>query len=367
MIEDSSPMDRRLVAPRVPRIPAIIGAVAVVALLLLALFFPVARRWWRADRAVDATTIRTAVVTRGDLQRDISVQARVVAALHPTLFSPAQGIISIKTKAGTQAHKGDVLATIESAELRSALAQAQSLLISLRADLERQKIIARQTTLRAKQQESLNNLRLEAAKRSLARYDRLFKEGLSNRTDYETAQDAVRVAEMELAQSKKELAMGDETLNFDLRNRQEQVRRQESVTAELQRKVEELTVRAPFEGIGIFIFRSQRRVETVELVGGILSPFGSIRCDSEWPRAPRTIQYGAWGLGGGTATHRAPESPTHACLHRGHLALGHLLPALTARRPRPGERGVGGGASRPGTACRLGAPNRGSRESPAVG
>ncbi|HEY8134236.1 MAG TPA: efflux RND transporter periplasmic adaptor subunit, partial [Thermoanaerobaculia bacterium] len=142
-----------------------------------------------------------------------------------------------------------VLATIESSELRSALAQAQSLLISLRADLERQKIITRQTTLRAEQQVTLNNLRLEAARRNLARYDRMFKEGLSNRTDFETAQDAVRVAEMELAQSKKELTMGDETLNFDLRNRQEQVRRQESVTAELQRKVEELTVRAPFDGM----------------------------------------------------------------------------------------------------------------------
>ena len=87
---------------------------------------------------------------RGDLQRDISVQARVVAALHPTLFSPAQGIISIKTKAGTQARKGDVLATIESTELRSSLAQAQSLLISQRADLERQKIVSRQTELRAR-------------------------------------------------------------------------------------------------------------------------------------------------------------------------------------------------------------------------
>jgi len=179
MIENSSPMDRRIAAPRVPRIAAIVAAVGVAALLVLAFLFPAARRWWRADRAVDATTIRTATVTRGDLLRDISVQARVVAALHPTLFSPAQGIISIKTKAGTQAHKGDVLAKIESTELRCALAQAQSLLISLRADLDRQKIIARQTTLRAEQQVSLNNLRLEAARRNLARYDRMFKEGLS--------------------------------------------------------------------------------------------------------------------------------------------------------------------------------------------
>src|SRR5256886_1652804 len=249
MIENPSPMDRRIAAPRVPRVPAIAAAIAVAAILATIFLLPIARRWWRADRAVDATTIRTAIVTRGDLQRDISVQARVVAALHPTLFSPAQGIISIKTKAGTQAHKGDVLATIESTELRSSLSQAQSLLISQRADLARQKIISRQTNLRAEQQVGLTTLRLEAARRNLARNERMFKEGLSNRSDYESAQDAVRVAEMELTQAKKELGMGAETLNFDLRNREEQVKRQESVTAELQRKVEDLTVRAPFDGM----------------------------------------------------------------------------------------------------------------------
>ena len=241
-------MDRRISAPRLPRVPAIIGAIVVVAIATI-LLLPGTRRWWRADRAVDATTIRTATVMRGDLLRDISVQARVVAALHPTLFSPAQGIISIKTKAGTQAHKGDVLATIESTELRSSLSQAQSLLISQRADLARQNIVSRQTNLRAEQQVGLTTLRLDAARRNLTRNERMFKEGLSNRSDYESAQDAVRVAEMELTQAKKELGMGAETLNFDLRNRQEQVKRQESVTAELQRKVEELTVRAPFDGM----------------------------------------------------------------------------------------------------------------------
>jgi HlyD family secretion protein len=129
------------------------------------------------------------------------------------------------------------------------LSQAQSLLISQRADLDRQKIISRQTNLRAEQQVGLTTVRLEAAKRNLARFERMLNEGLSPRSDYESAQDAVRVAEMESAQAKKELGMGAETLNFDLRNREEQVKRQESVTAELQRKVEELTVRAPFDGM----------------------------------------------------------------------------------------------------------------------
>lgn len=248
MIESTSSMDRPVSRMRA-RVPAIAAAAGVAAIILLIFIVPAARRWWRAERAVDASTVRTAVVTRGDLQRDISVQARVVAALHPTLFSPAQGIIAVKTKAGTEVKRGDTLALIDSPDLRSGLLQAQSLLISMRADLERQKIVSRQTATRAQQQVQLSTVKLEAARRNLARYERTFKEGLSNRADYETAQDGVRVAEVELAQAKTELGMGAETLTFDLRNREEQVRRQESVTAELQKKFDDLNVRAPFDGM----------------------------------------------------------------------------------------------------------------------
>lgn len=248
MIENTSSMDRP-VGSRGSRIPPIAIVAGVIVLGLIAALVPLASRWWRAERSVDATTVRIGAVTRGDLQRDLSVQARVVAALHPTLFSPGQGIVSVRTKAGTQVKAGDVLASIESPELRSSFVQAQSLLISMRADLERQKIVSRQATARASQQVQLNALRLQAAKRNLERYERTFKEGLSNRADYEAAQDAVRVAEMELEQAKKELSMGNETLTFDVRSREEQVRRQQSVAGELQQRVSDLTVRAPFDGM----------------------------------------------------------------------------------------------------------------------
>jgi HlyD family secretion protein len=248
MIENTSSMDRS-VASRGFRLPPAAIAAIVIVLGAIAALIPLASRWWRAERAVDATTVRIGSVTRGDLMRDISVQARVVAALHPTLFSPGQGIVSVRTKAGTQVRTGDVIATIESPELRSGFAQAQSLLISMRADLDRQKIVSRQAAARAQQQVQLSALRLQAAKRNLVRYERTFKEGLSNRADYESAQDAVSVAEMELDQAKKELAMGNETLTFDIRSREEQVRRQQSVAGELQKRVDDLTVRAPFDGM----------------------------------------------------------------------------------------------------------------------
>jgi HlyD family secretion protein len=248
MIENTSSMDRR-VTTRTSRVPMPVLIGGGILLIALAALFPLMRRWWRAERSVDASTLRVVPVTRGDLQRDLSVQARVVAALHPTLFSPAQGIVTVKLKAGSQVKKGDVIASIDSPELRSQFTQAQSLLISMRADLDRQKIVSRQTATRAQQQVDLNTVRLQAAKRNLERYERTYKEGLSNRADYESAQDAVRVSEMELDQARKELSMGAETLTFDIRSREQQVLRQQSVASELQQKVDDLVVRAPFDGM----------------------------------------------------------------------------------------------------------------------
>ncbi|HEX2123336.1 MAG TPA: HlyD family efflux transporter periplasmic adaptor subunit [Thermoanaerobaculia bacterium] len=242
-------MDRPIVASRGTRLMYVGVAAAVVVLVLAAVLFPSIRRWARAETAVDGAALRIATVTRGDLMRDISVQGRVVAALHPTLFSPGQGIVSLRTKAGTTVRRGDVLATIDSKELQSALEQARAQLGSMRAELERQKIVARQTQLRARQQVDLLTLRLEAAKRGLERNQRTFSEGVSNKTDLDSAQDSVRIAQMELDQAGRELELSRETLSFDVQTREQQFVRQQSVTDDLVKRVDELTIRAPFDGM----------------------------------------------------------------------------------------------------------------------
>jgi HlyD family secretion protein len=241
-------MDRPVVAQRNPRL-LVVAAIAVATLIALAFALPSIARWSRADRAVDASALRYAKVTRGDLVRDISVQGRVVASLSPTLFSAGQGIVSLRTRAGSQVKEGDVLAIIDSKELQAALDQARTQLLTSRAELERQKIVARQGRLRGEQSVQLLTLRAAAARRQLERVERTFKEGLSNKADYETAQDNVRIADMELAQARSELSLSGETLGFETATREQQVRLQESVTGELQKRVGDLTMRAPFDGM----------------------------------------------------------------------------------------------------------------------
>lgn len=243
-------MDRPVVASRNLRTPAIVAAIVIGAVLLAGIvLFPSIHRWLSADGAVDGTTLRYATVARGDLQSDISVQGRVVAALHPTLFSSGQGIVSLRTKAGSQVHAGDVLAVVDGKDLQSALEQARAQRISMRAELERQKILARQTQLRAQQQVDLFVVRLEAAKRSLARNQKMFNEGLTNRADFESAQDDVQTTQLQLAQARKELDLSRETLSFELQTREQQLVAQESVTADLEKRVNDLTIRAPFDGM----------------------------------------------------------------------------------------------------------------------
>jgi HlyD family secretion protein len=248
MIENTSSMDRPAAAQRNPRV-LIAAAAGVVLVIIFVIAFPAMRRWSRAERAVDGSSLRFGTVTRGDLLRDLSVQGRVVAALSPTLFSPGQGIVSLRTHAGSTVKSGDVLAVIDSKELHASLDQARSQLLTSHSELDRQRIVARQGELRAQQAVELQTLRLAAAQRQLERVQRTFKEGLSNKVDLESSQDAVRIADMELNQAKNELSLSHETNGFEVATHQQQVQRQESVTGELQKRVDDLTIRAPFDGM----------------------------------------------------------------------------------------------------------------------
>ena len=73
--------------------------VAVLALAGL-LLGSVLSTWLSAEASVSTDRIRTAVVSRGDLVRDLNVQGRVVAAVSPTLYSPATGTVTLQVLPG---------------------------------------------------------------------------------------------------------------------------------------------------------------------------------------------------------------------------------------------------------------------------
>jgi len=243
-------MDRVVEKPAGLSRPLRLGLVAAAAAVLLgAALAPALRRWSKADRTVSLASIRLGTVERGDLVRDASAQGRIVAALHPTLFSPAAGIVALKVRAGETVAKGQLLARVESPELMSRLTQERSTLLSMQSALGRQKILARQSAAKNSQDLDVLEVKLSAAERLMDRAERTFQEGLLNKTDYEKAKDDLKIAQFELRNAKETSVLDRETAEFDVRDKEALERRQAAVVGELARQVAGLSIAAPFAGV----------------------------------------------------------------------------------------------------------------------
>lgn len=205
--------------------------------------------FWTAGRSVPRAQLRTAVVTRGDLVRDIVVQGQVTASSFPTLYTPAEGNVTLAVRPGQQVVKDQVLATIDSPELLSRHRQAEFALEGARAELERLRINAREVNLDHRRVSDLSKLTYEASKRALRRAEVSHKEGLINKADLEKAQDDVAIAKLEYEDGLAAAVLKDEKVAFEVRNQQAQVRRSQLALEELERLVDGLRVRAPVDGL----------------------------------------------------------------------------------------------------------------------
>ena len=248
-IADTSAQDVRL-APRDPRrnqlIVAGMGVVVIASILFAA---PWVKRWANATVSVPIDRIRTAVVERGDLVRDVSVQGRIVAAVSPTLYASASGAITLDVEAGEEVVAGQVLATVNSPELTSLLQQAESTLEQRIVELERQRIESRQQALDKRKAADLADVALVAAKREKRRAEDGHERGVTPLIDYEKAQDDLRNAELAYQHAIADAGLYDERLAFELRASEFEVSRQQLFVDDLQRQVDDLAIKSPVNGI----------------------------------------------------------------------------------------------------------------------
>ena len=242
-------MDRPVNQQPLTRRLRVIVPVAIALIIAGVALMPSIARWFRSETSIDASRIRVAEVVRGDLVREISVEGRIVAAFHPTSFSPARGIVTIDVNAGQVVDEGDILAHIASPELRSLVAQEETTLNSLQSTNERLRLEARQSRMDNEQQVDLGRVELAAAKRSRERAEKLHKLGLVNEIDLESARDTVVIVSLKLEQAEKRVELGSEILGFELDNAHQQLDRQRLLVDELERRVEALTIRAPVAGL----------------------------------------------------------------------------------------------------------------------
>lgn len=247
-IRDTSGQDQVMTNPSRSLRRKRIAIAATSAAVVVALGGWVASGWLSGARSFDASRLRIAEVTRGDLVRDLSAEGRVIAANSPTLYAIAAGTVSLKIVAGDKVAKGQPLAVIDSPELRSRLVQEESTLASLEAEASRAALdaqIARANAQRALDQASVDRT---AAMRDLERYQRAYDGGAVPQNDLARAQDLMKKADIGLSAARKDFTLQSSGAGLDARNKQLQAQRQRAVVEEARRQVDALTLRAPFDG-----------------------------------------------------------------------------------------------------------------------
>ncbi len=210
---------------------------------------PAASRWSQASESISIDRVRIATITRGDFTREISVLGRVVAAVSPTVYSPADGTITLMIEAGHEVQEGQALAALDSPELTSQLSQQQAILASLQSSFERQKIQAKKQHLVDQKAVDLANVRLISANREKRRADQGYEKNAISQIDFEKAQDELANAKLQHSHAEKDAALNVESLDFDSKSLSLDMRRQTLLVTELQRQVSALTILSPVKGI----------------------------------------------------------------------------------------------------------------------
>lgn len=210
---------------------------------------PSAKRWSQAEKSVSLDRIRIASITRGDFTRDISVLGRVVAAVSPTVYSPADGTITLAIEAGREVKAGQTLAMVDSPELTNRLFQQQAMLEGLQSSYDRQQIQAKKQRLVDQKAIDLANVKLTAANREKRRANLGYKKNAISQIDLEKAQDELENANLLHRHSEQDAKLNIESLDFDSKSLLLDIRRQRLMVAELQRQVDGLTIIAPVNGI----------------------------------------------------------------------------------------------------------------------
>ena len=222
--------------------------IAAGAIALVAVIGWLVSGWAGGSRSFDGSRVRIATVTRGDLVRDISADGRVIAANSPTLYAIAGGTVTLNVVAGDAVKKDQALAEVDSPELRSQLAQEQATLAGLEAEASRAALDAQITRSNARKAFNQASIDRVAAERDLERNQRAYEGGAVAQIDVARAQDALKKADLGLASARTDSSLLGEGAGLDLRNKKLLAERQRAVVTELQRQVDALTLRAPFDG-----------------------------------------------------------------------------------------------------------------------
>ncbi|HTW38402.1 MAG TPA: efflux RND transporter periplasmic adaptor subunit [Steroidobacteraceae bacterium] len=235
---------------------------ALGAALLLAGAVLAARSWLATGIVVPRERVRIAEVVRGSFVRDVAAEGTVITANSPTLFAPSTGTVTFNVRAGDAVRKGQALATLDSPSLVNEFAQERATLDSLDVGLERQGIEVRRQELQNKEETDLAGVQIHAARREFKRAASAWGMHVIPERDYARASDDVDSAQLTYDHAVANAKLADESLQFELRTKRLERDRQRLLVENLARKVKDLTIRSPVDGIVGALAVNQRSAVT---------------------------------------------------------------------------------------------------------
>ncbi|GGC67907.1 efflux RND transporter periplasmic adaptor subunit [Undibacterium terreum] len=248
MIRDTSAQDSVIATPQGWRNKkflawggaAVIAAVAAVFLL---------SAWRGSTQSVSLARLSVAQVSRGTLVRDAAVNGRMVAAVSPTLYSTAPSTVTLKVKAGDSIKKGDIVAELESPDLSNELKREQASYEQLEAEVARQRILARKQKLLARRDADQAEIDRVSAQRTYQRIEAAGIVGVVAKIDFLKAQDALKSAEIRSKHAELATGLENEDVDLALKTKISQLEQQRLTRDNAQRRVDELKLRAPVDGV----------------------------------------------------------------------------------------------------------------------
>ncbi|MFT4809094.1 MAG: HlyD family secretion protein [Paraglaciecola sp.] len=249
-MRSTSGQDRVIANTSIPYRKTLVGAaLAIMIIVSLVYAWPNLTRLFNADQTISETQLRFAKVQVGDLQRDVSVQGKVIAANSPTLFTPSSGIVSLQIKAGDKVREGQELASIYSPELTNKLSQEGATYDQLAIEVGRHRIQIKSSLLNNQQAIELALVNLEASKVEKNRAELSIQDSLISQRELEEKVAAFKRADLAYRHALQNHQLQKESMEFDLKSKQSQLERQEFVVTDLRRQVANLSIISPTDGI----------------------------------------------------------------------------------------------------------------------
>jgi HlyD family secretion protein len=212
----------------------------------------------RAPRVIPRDRVSLAQVVRGPFARDTTAPGRIVAAVSPTLFSPALGVVTFNVASGSSVSKDQVLAVVDSPMLRSQYDQERATLERLTEELGLAHVEMHRQSLQSEEDSGLAATRLHAAERELKRAEAAWALRVIPEQDLERARDDRASAEFIFKHAQANAKAQASILNYEIKEKESDLARQKLLVSELLRRVNSLTLRSPATGFVASLAVAQR-------------------------------------------------------------------------------------------------------------